>query len=156
MSAPPETVHEGDTVEILTLHTQGTVLSPPDAKGDVLVQAGSMKMKTPLAQLRLKASAPEKKAKSAVNASKGIRIVSVPLSCDLRGMNLEEAIDAADRYLDEAYLAGLHEVTLVHGKGTGILRTGIQQHLKKHAHVKSYRLGMYGEGEDGVTIVMLK
>ncbi len=156
MSAPPETVHEGDTVEILTLHTQGTVLSPPDAKADVLVQAGSMKMKTPLAQLRLKASAPEKKAKSAVNASKGIRIVSVPLSCDLRGMNLEEAIDAADRYLDEAYLAGLHEVTLVHGKGTGILRTGIQQHLKKHAHVKSYRLGMYGEGEDGVTIVMLK
>ena len=156
MSAPPETVHEGDTVEILTLHTQGTVLSPTDAKGDVLVQAGSMKMKTPLAQLRLKASAPEKKAKSAVNASKGIRIVSVPLSCDLRGMNLEEAIDAADRYLDEAYLAGLHEVTLVHGKGTGILRTGIQQHLKKHAHVKSYRLGMYGEGEDGVTIVMLK
>ena len=80
----------------------------------------------------------------------------VGLSCDLRGLSLEEALEKADQYLDEAYLAGLHEVTLVHGKGTGVLRQGITLHLKKHPHVKSHRLGVYGEGEDGVTVVTLK
>ena len=155
-SAPPKQVKPGETVEILTLHTQGTVLSEADSKGEVLVQVGSMRTKTSISQLRLIAAAPQKKPKSAVQGSKGIRVASIPMSCDLRGMNLEEAIDAADRYLDDAYLSGLHEVTLVHGKGTGVLRSGIQQHLKKHAHVKSYRLGIYGEGEDGVTIVTLK
>ena len=156
ISEPPKQVKPGDIVDILTLHTRGTVLAEADAKGEVLVQAGSMKMKTSLSQLRLAASAPEKKPRTAVHASGKMHLTSVPLSCDLRGMNLEEAIDSADRYLDDAYLAGLHEVTLVHGKGTGVLRSGIQQHLKKHAHVKSYRLGIYGEGEDGVTVVTLK
>ena len=81
---------------------------------------------------------------------------SISLSCDVRGRALDEAIQEVDLYLDNAVMAGYHEVTIVHGKGTGVLRAGIQQHLRKHPLVKSSRLGKYGEGEDGVTIVNLK
>ena len=76
--------------------------------------------------------------------------------CDVRGMALEEAIMTVDQYLDQAILAGMGEVSIIHGKGTGVLRSGIQQHLKHHMHVASCRLGVYGEGESGVTIVTLK
>ena len=78
------------------------------------------------------------------------------LSCDVRGMALDEALQEVEQYLDEAVLAGLHEVTIVHGKGTGVLREGIQRHLKTYPQVKSYRRGKYGEGEEGVTVVELK
>ena len=74
----------------------------------------------------------------------------------VRGMAVDEAIPVVDQYLDEAVLASLGEVSIIHGKGTGVLRQGIQQHLRHHPHVKSYRLGVYGEGESGVTVVTLK
>ena len=154
-SEAPRTVRVGDTVRILSLNADGTVLTVPDAKGEVSVQAGALKMKTSLSNLRL-TRAQKAAPKSAVHSTKTAANVSVPMQCDLRGMNLEEALAEADRYLDDAYLAGLHEVTLIHGKGTGILRSGIQQHLRKTPHVKSFRLGVYGEGEDGVTVVTLK
>ena len=115
-----------------------------------------MKMKAPLASLRIVQEEKPKKH-AAVNTSRGLSGgAAVPMSCDLRGMDLEEAIMAADRYLSSAYMAGLHEVTLIHGKGTGVLRSGIQQFLKRHSNVKSFRLGHYGEGEDGVTVVTFK
>ena len=146
---------KGDTVQILTLNTKGTVLKEADEKGEVLVQAGIIKCKLPAEQLVLE-EAPADKKKTQIHAHQDAKHSVVPLQVDVRGMNLEEAIDAVDQYLDQVVMAGYHEVTIVHGKGTGVLRAGIHQHLKKHRFIKSYRLGQYGEGEDGVTLVTLK
>ncbi len=151
----PKALKPGDFVDILHLGTRGTVLSAPDAKGEVALQAGIMKLKAHISQLRL-VSEKKPKQQSSVTAKTGAATRQVSLSCDVRGCALDEALPQVDLYLDEAVLAGYHEVTIVHGKGTGILRAGIQQHLKHHQHVKSYRLGVYGEGEDGVTVVTLK
>ena len=152
---PPKTVKVGDIVEITHLNTKGTVLSLPDSKGEVQLQAGIMKLKAHLSQLRL-VDAPKEKKKSSVSVQTGAATRTVSLSCDVRGLALDEALEEVERYLDEAVMAGLHEVTIVHGKGTGILRDGIQKHLKKYPHVKSFRRGKYGEGEEGVTVVELK
>ena len=151
----PRTVKAGDRVKILTLGAEGTVLAPPDDKGEVQLQAGMMKFKAPLAQLRLIRQEPAKE-KTTVKTKTGMMTRTVKSECDVRGMNLEEALDAVGLYLDEAVLAGLNEVYIIHGKGTGILRAGIQQDLRKNRHVKGFRRGMYGEGEDGVTVVTLK
>ena len=152
---PPETVAPGDRVMILTLGTEGTVLAAPNDRGEVQLQAGAMKFKAPLSQLRLKAAAP-KKEKTTVKAKTGGLDRSVSMECDVRGMALDEALDTVSRYLDEAMLAGLNEVSIIHGKGTGVLRAGIQQDLRKNRTVKSFRRGLYGEGEDGVTVVTLR
>ena len=146
---------KGDQVDILTLGTRGTVLKEADEKGEVQVQAGIIKCKVHKDQLVLIEEKQEKK-KTQVHAHRDASHASVSLSCDVRGKALDEAVEEVDRYLDEVVMAGLHEVTIVHGKGTGVLRAGLQQHLKKHSAVKSIRLGRYGEGEDGVTIVTLK
>ena len=151
----PKTVKAGDRVKILTLGAEGTVLSPPDEKGEVQLQAGMMKFKAPLSQLRLIRQEAAKE-KTTVKAKTGMMARTVKSECDVRGMNLEEALDAVELYLDEAVLAGLNEVYIIHGKGTGILRAGIQQDLRRNRHVKGFRRGMYGEGEDGVTVVTLK
>ncbi len=153
---PPKTVKIGDTVEITHLNTKGTVLSLPDAKGEVQLQAGIMKLKAHLSQLRLVSEEKPKKKTSSVQVHTGAMERTVQMRCDVRGMALDEALQEVEQYLDEAVLAGLHEVTIVHGKGTGTLREGIQQHLKKYPPVKSFRRGKYGEGEEGVTIVELK
>ena len=154
-SEAPKTVNPGDRVEILTLGTEGVVLAKPDDRGEVQLQAGIMKFKAHISQLRLKE--PEKKPVQSVVRNKTAGAAkSVAMECDVRGMALDEALDVVDRYLDDAVLAGLNEVSIIHGKGTGILRTGIQQDLRKHRHVKSYRNGVYGEGEMGVTVVTLK
>lgn len=151
-----EQLKPGMTVEILTLNTKGQVLSAPDAKGEVAVQAGIMKTKVHFSSLRVLKEESAAKPKVTVHAKTSQGTKTVKMSCDVRGMALDEALQEVDRYLDDATLAGLNEVTVVHGKGMGILRSGIQQHLKKHHHVKSYRLGVFGEGEDGVTVVTLK
>lgn len=152
---PPKDLRPGDKVDILTLGSQGVVLSPPDSKGEVAIQAGIVKLKVHLTQLRLVREKPPEK-KTSLHAHTGQMARTVPMSVDVRGKNLEEAVDAVDIYLDEAVLASLGEVTIIHGKGSGILRSGITQHLRRHPHVKSARLGKYGEGEDGVTVVTLK
>ncbi len=153
---PPKTLKVGDEVEILNLKTRGVVLSAPDAKGEVQLQAGIVKLKTHISQLRLVKEEPAKKQKSSFHAETGAMTRTVPMECDVRGMALDEAIPVVDQYLDEAVLASLTEVSIIHGKGTGVLRSGIQQHLRRHPHVKSFRLGVYGEGESGVTVVTLK
>ena len=153
---PPKTLKVGDEVEILNLKTRGVVLSAPDAKGEVQLQAGIVKLKAHISQLRLVKEEPAKKQKSSFHAETGAMPRTVPMECDVRGMALDEAIPVVDQYLDEAVLASLTEVSIIHGKGTGVLRSGIQQHLRRHPHVKSFRLGVYGEGESGVTVVTLK
>lgn len=153
---PPKTLKVGDEVEILNLKTRGVVLSAPDAKGEVQLQAGIVKLKAHISQLRLVKEEPAKKQKSSFHAETGAMMRTVPMECDVRGMALDEAIPVVDQYLDEAVLASLTEVSIIHGKGTGVLRSGIQQHLRRHPHVKSFRLGVYGEGESGVTVVTLK
>ncbi len=155
VTAPPKTVKIGDEVEILTLNTRGTVLAPPDAKGEVQLQAGIMKLKAHITQLRL-VKEEKPKPKTVVHAQTGNMTKAVRTECDIRGMAVDEAIPVVDLFLDDAVLSALNEVSIIHGKGTGVLRQGIQQHLKHHPHVKSYRLGVYGEGESGVTVVTLK
>lgn len=151
---PPKTVKPGDSVEIVHLKTMGTVLAAPDSKGEVQLQAGIIKMKAHLSQLRL-AEPPRAAASRVLNRTSSAR-PAVPLETDVRGMNLEDALSAVDAYLADATLAGLNEVSIIHGKGTGVLRAGIQRHLKTHMNVKKYRDGLYGEGEQGVTVVTLK
>ncbi len=154
---PPKTVKPGDKVEILTIGSQGTVLAAPNAKNEVEVQAGIMKLKVNLTQLRLVKEQPAKqKPQTSVRMHTGAMERTVRMECDVRGMTLDEALAAVDMYLDNAILAGMGEVSIIHGKGTGVLRQGITQHLRRHMHVKESRLGVYGEGESGVTIVTLK
>jgi DNA mismatch repair protein MutS2 len=148
-------VKEGQEVFIPSLNQKVIVISKPDSKGEVLVQAGIMKITVKLAELR--ASRENKdQTKKKTSREMNLNLKSVPTSLDLRGLDSEEAVFKTDKYLDEAYLAGLNEVTIIHGKGTGVLRNSISDMLKRHPHVKNYRLGEYGEGGTGVTIAELK
>ncbi|MCR4875790.1 MAG: endonuclease MutS2 [Clostridiales bacterium] len=151
----PKTVHPGDLVKVLTFGTEASVLSEPNSRGEVELASGNMKFKARLADLRI-VRAEKPKEKTVVRTQTGTMSRTVPMECDVRGMNLEEALSAVGIYLDEAVMAGLREVSIIHGKGTGVLKAGIRQDLRKNRHVKSCRPGMYGEGEDGVTVVTLK
>lgn len=152
----PRPLKVGDTVYITVLGTNGTVTALPDSKDNVEIQAGSMKMKVPLASLRLR-NAPAKSKPQRTAVTRTDRAPSTSkTSVDLRGKNAEEALLDLDMFLDSALRAGLSEVTVVHGKGTGVLRKAVQAHLRKLPFVRTFRLGVYGEGEDGVTIVQFK
>ena len=152
----PKTVKPGDRVSILTIGSEGVVLAAPDAKGEVQLQAGIMKFKAHISQLRLIKSPEPVKPKATVTTQSSAMSRGVHMECDVRGMTLDEAIMKVDDFLDECMMQGLGEVSIIHGKGTGVLRSGIQQELRRHPHVKSFRLGVYGEGENGVTIVTMK
>ena len=152
----PRPLTIGDTVYVTMLGTNGTVTALPDSKDNVEIQAGSMKMKVPLQSLRLRNS-PKKNTPQRTAVTRSDRGPSTSkTSVDLRGKNAEEALLDLDMFLDGALRAGLSEVTVVHGKGTGVLRKAVQAHLRKLPFVRSFRLGVYGEGEDGVTIVEFK
>lgn len=152
----PRPLTIGDTVYVTVLGTNGTVTALPDSKDNVEIQAGSMKMKVPLKSLRLRNS-PKKNTPQRTAVTRSDRGPSTSkTSVDLRGKNAEEALLDLDMFLDGALRAGLSEVTVVHGKGTGVLRKAVQAHLRKLPFVRSFRLGVYGEGEDGVTIVEFK
>lgn len=152
--APPKNLRVGESVLITHLGTGGTVLSQPDAKGELTVQAGILKLKVHVSQLKRTNLA--QKAANRTHTDIDMTTRSVNLECDLRGLALDEAIEAVDKYLDDAVLSALGEVSIIHGKGTGTLRNGVKEHLRRHPHVKAFRAGKYGEGEDGVTVVTLK
>lgn len=148
----------GQMVHIVSMDTDASVLSLPDKKGTLFVQAGIMKIKTNLQDLTA-AAAPEssKTAPKTVAATfQAGKKKTASMETDVRGMTLDEATLVVDKFLDDCYLSSLHEVTIIHGKGTGVLRSGISEFLRRHPIVKSYRPGKYGEGEMGVTVVTLK
>ncbi|WP_027626882.1 endonuclease MutS2 [Clostridium lundense] len=150
-----EEVKLGEEVYLPKLNQNVVILSKPDNKGEVQVQAGIMKISVKLDDLRVSNKSKEENKKAKKREAK-LNLRMVDSSIDLRGMDAEEAIYSTDKYLDEAYMAGLKLVTVIHGKGTGILRKAINDMLKRHSHVKTYRLGEYGEGGSGVTVVELK
>lgn len=156
----PRALKAGDTVQIYDIDKEGTVIKPVDKNGMVLVQTGILKSRVPIGNLRL---VEKEKVKVGGKSVGSVRTAGVSRGgrggfpeIDLRGMNIEEALIEVDRFIDSSVLSGVHQITIIHGKGTGVLREAIQQHLKKHKSVGSYRLGVYGEGETGVTIAELK
>ncbi len=148
----------GDTVLLTDLGREASVLSAPDKRGQVEVLAGTARMRVKKESLRLVEKKKEAPKQTVITRQKGeSRMnVSADTRCDLRGMTVDEALLTLDQFMDSMLLSGIGEFTVIHGKGTGALRKAVQGHLKKNKFVKSYRLGVYGEGEDGVTVVTLK
>ncbi|QNU65836.1 endonuclease MutS2 [Ruminiclostridium herbifermentans] len=153
---PPKNLKPGDTVLIVNLNQKGTVLTTPDKSGEAQVQAGIMKINVHISNLKLIDEQKQQTQKTGIGKIGVAKAQSLSSEIDLRGMLLDEAIDVVDKYLDDASIAGMGIVTLIHGKGTGALRAGLHQYLKHNAHTKSFRLGKLGEGESGVTVVELK
>lgn len=148
-------VQPGQDVYVVPLKRAGTVLTPPDARGEIEVATGTMRVRLQISALRTLAQAPASSPERPPRAAE-VRLPSpVPLSITLRGQTVDEAIPQLDKYLDEAFMAGLERVTIVHGKGTGALRKAVHEFLRTHPHVRSFRLGGRGEGEAGATIVEL-
>lgn len=148
-----EALRVGETVYVHSIAQNAIVQTLPNAKGEIRVQAGILQMNVKLEDV----SPAEAPAKAPVNTSRAVRgSLSVSSSLDVRGQTVDEACMYIDRYLDEAYMAHLNEVTIIHGKGTGALRSGVMKYLKGHPRVKEQRPGRYGEGEAGVTIVTLR
>ena len=154
----PENLKVGDRVYVISFDQNGEVLAAPDKNKEVMVQMGIMKMKVPVAELMLDDTPQpkEKQQKKQPARAKLSKSQFISAEIDCRGQLGDEAIANIDKYIDDAYLSGLKQVVIIHGKGTGALRAGVQNYLKMNSHVKSYRPGTFGEGEAGVTVVELK
>lgn len=147
---------KGDSVLVKSLNQKGIIISDVDDSNTVMLQIGLIKTKAKKSDLTKIKSEEDKKQKTNQSRMTKLKISSISPTVDVRGMNLDEAIMIIDKYLDDAFMANLNEVQIIHGKGMGILREGITQFLKKHKHVKESRLGSFNEGGDGVTIVSFK
>ncbi len=156
----PTSVKKGDRVFVTTLNQEGTVVSEPDAKGEIQVKLGIMTTRISLQNIALTAESTPKAAKKGPKISGRpmdlSKAMSISTEIDLRGMTTDEAMVAVEKFLDDAYLSRLPHVTIIHGKGTGALRQFIHTMLRRIQYVKSFRLGNYGEGESGVTVVEFK
>lgn len=154
----PDKLVKGDRVKIHSINQSGIVSVPPNKNGDVVIKAGIMTVTVNIKDLSLDTNEEQltyQPKKYANNISRRKRS-NVSAEVDLRGMMALEALDKLDKYLDDVYLAGLSPVTIIHGKGTGALRKAVHEYLRTNPRVKSYRLGQYGEGEAGVTVVEMK
>ena len=161
----PKSVKTGDMVHIASMDVDATIVAPADSKGYVQLKVGMMKMRAPLSDLRTLTATQQlvKKEQKKLERKKSMREARVDITTravrqelDVRGMALDEAIPEVEKFIDDAMLSSLGEVSIIHGNGTGVLRAGIQDCLRRHPCVSSFRLGRYGEGETGVTIVSLK
>ena len=150
----------GESVKVLSMNLTGSVTSLPDSKGNVTVQMGILRSQVHISDLEIIEEKPSYTAKQMQKTGKGKlkmgKSFSVSPEINLLGKTVDEAVAELDKYLDDASLAHLSTVRVVHGKGTGALRSGIHSYLKRQKHVKSFRLGAFGEGDAGVTIVELK
>ena len=159
----------GDTVRVLSMNLKGTVSSLPNAKGDLYVQMGILRSLVNIRDLEMVEEASitgpglsgthtggSRGSGSGSSKIKMSKSFTVSPEVNLIGMTVDEAIPVLDKYLDDAYLAHLPQVRVVHGRGTGALKAGVHRHLKKLSYVKEYRLGEFGEGDTGVTIVTFK
>lgn len=150
-----EDIRVGDTVVILAMDAPATVLKLPNAKGMVRLQAGIMQVDMHVSELGPGQEEAPKKGTRTSRVELAPR-TQVSMEIDLHGQAVDDALIVLDKYLDDAFLSGLSEVTVIHGRGTGVLRKGVQEYLRTHPHVKSYRQGQFGEGDIGVTVVTLK
>lgn len=148
----------GQSVQVISLNTGGSIVGLPDAKGFATVQMGIMKSKLHISDLLIKQDAEDirsKKPKMAGSGNRFNKAMTFSPEINVLGMTVDEAVMAVDKFIDDAFLAHAGKVTIIHGKGTGALRKGIQNHLKTLKHVKSFRQGEFGEGDYGVTVVEL-
>ena len=159
----PRAVVAGDTVQLMDMGLKAVVMKAADNQGMVEVQAGAIRTRTHVSNLRLyESKRAEKKGRTVPVAGMKVSGLTsrmerqVHTDLDLRGQTVEEALLEVDRFIDNAILCGLERVTVIHGKGTGVLRSAVHAHLKGHRQVKGFRLGAFGEGEHGVTVVELK
>ncbi|MCD8362282.1 MAG: endonuclease MutS2 [Lachnospiraceae bacterium] len=152
-------LHIGDRVRVLSLNLEGTVSTLPNAKGELFVQMGILRSQVNVNDLEFLGEAEDLRTGRGSSGSAGLRMsksAAVSTELNLIGKTVDEAVAELDKYLDDAYLAHVPSVRIVHGKGTGALRNAVQQHLKHCKYVKSYRLGSFGEGDAGVTIAEFK
>lgn len=156
----PRPLQPGDSVLIYDINETASVVSIDEKKKTAEVLAGNLKTRVKISNLRLLDKKPkpsQDKPRNVTSSSfENRRDSKAETKVDLRGMTSDEAIDTLDKYIDTAYRLGIGEFTVVHGKGTGVLRKAVNQYLRGNSYIKSYRLGVYGEGEDGVTIVTLR
>ncbi|MBQ4536276.1 MAG: Smr/MutS family protein, partial [Lachnospiraceae bacterium] len=158
---PAETkeLQVGDTVMVLSFNLEGKVITLPNAKGDLTVQMGVMQTQVNKKDIqwigREKKEEPDKKNTQS-GKIKMSKAMTIRTDLNLIGMRVDEALPELDKYLDDAYLSHLSQVTIIHGRGTGALKDAVHAHLKRTKYVKSYRLGAFGEGDQGVTIVEFK
>ena len=155
----PKKLRIGDSVKVLSMNLKGTVHTLPDAKGNLFVQMGILRSQVNIKDLILineDTLNPAKKYGTGAGKIKMNKSSSISTEINLIGMMTDEAIAKLDKYLDDAYIAHLPSVRIVHGKGTGALRNAVHQHLKRLSYVKSYHLGEFGEGDAGVTIAEFK
>ena len=150
----------GESVKVLSMNLTGTISSKPDSRGNVTVQMGILRSQVNISDLEIIEDVSPYSPKAMKRTSKGkikmSKSLSVSPEINLLGKTVDEAVSELDKYLDDALLSHLNSVRVVHGKGTGALRKGIHEYLRRQKHVKSYRLAEYGEGDAGVTIVELK
>ena len=152
----PRKLKIGDNVLIIDIDKKGTILDITSNGDMATVQAGIIKTRVPVSNIRLLDKEPIKKTFSINTGKVKNKMMKVTRELDVRGQTALEAIIELDNFIDNAVLSNVHQLTVIHGKGTGVLRTEISKHLKNHPNVKSSRLGTFGEGESGVTIIELK
>ena len=155
----PKDLHIGDSVKVLSLNLKGTVSTLPNAKGDLFVQMGIMRSQVNIRDLELipdVETVNPRTTRTGTGKIKMSKSASVSTEINLLGKTVDEALAELDKYLDDAYISHMPSVRVVHGKGTGALRKAVHNYLRKQKHVESYRLGEFGEGDAGVTIVTFK